>query len=68
MAGLIFRDDVYAVKRGGEVIPFLPKEYALFRYLYENKNRAFSREQPLEAPTDRTVVDHVYRMRKKLSV
>lgn len=73
MAGLVFRDDEYAVQRGGEVITFLPKEYALFRYLYENKNRAFSREQlldrvwPLEAPTDRTVDDHVYRIRKKLS-
>lgn len=60
--------------KGEEEITFLPKEYALFRYLYENKNRAFSREDllnrvwALEAPTDRTVDDHVYRLRKKLSV
>ncbi|MCX7570727.1 winged helix-turn-helix domain-containing protein [Tumebacillus sp. DT12] len=74
MVSIQFRDDEYKVERGGEVIALLPKEYALFRCLYENKNRAFSREQllnqvwALEAPTDRTVDDHVYRLRKKLSV
>jgi DNA-binding winged helix-turn-helix (wHTH) protein len=50
----------------------LPKEFALFEYLLLNKGVTLSREQLLDAvwsmesPTDRTVDDHIYRLRKKL--
>ncbi|WP_270180992.1 winged helix-turn-helix domain-containing protein [Alkalihalobacillus sp. CinArs1] len=61
------------VRYGSEEVTLLPKEYQLFRYLYERENRVFSRDELLdavwamEAPTDRTVDDHVYRLRKKLT-
>lgn len=71
--GLItWSDDTYQIHYAGETIILLPKEYALFQYLYTWKNRAFSRSDlldrvwPLEEPTDRTVDDHIYRLRKKL--
>ncbi len=67
-----FQADAYTVAYAGECIPLLPKEYALFAYLYEHSNRTFSREELLDAvwgleePSDRTVDDHIYRLRKKL--
>ncbi|ASJ57366.1 transcriptional regulator [Brevibacillus formosus] len=71
--GLItWSDDMYQIHYGGETVVLLPKEYALFQFLYTWKNRAFSRSDlldrvwPLEEPTDRTVDDHIYRLRKKL--
>lgn len=71
--GLItWSDDTYEIHYGGETIVLLPKEYALLQFLYTWKNRAFSRNDlldrvwPLEEPTDRTVDDHIYRLRKKL--
>ncbi|WP_064202320.1 winged helix-turn-helix domain-containing protein [Brevibacillus brevis] len=71
--GLItWSDDTYQIHYAGETIVLLPKEYALFQYLCTWKNRAFSRSDlldrvwPLEEPTDRTVDDHIYRLRKKL--
>lgn len=71
--GLItWSDDTYEIQYAGETIVLLPKEYALFQFLYTWKNRAFSRGDlldrvwPLEAPTDRTIDDHIYRLRKKL--
>jgi Response regulators consisting of a CheY-like receiver domain and a winged-helix DNA-binding domain len=66
-----FDPDTYQVSYAGESLPLLPKEFALLRYLYEHAGRSFSREAlldavwPLEAPTDRTVDDHIYRLRKK---
>ncbi|MFC4307154.1 winged helix-turn-helix domain-containing protein [Cohnella boryungensis] len=66
-------DTCQAVYAGGS-IQLLPKEFALLRFLYEHAGRAFSREElldavwPLEAPVDRTVDDHIYRIRKKISV
>jgi len=72
--GLIqFDSDTYRASYAGESVQLLPKEFALFRYLYENAGRSFSREQlldavwPLESPSDRTVDDHVYRLRGKLA-
>ncbi|MGG1662465.1 winged helix-turn-helix domain-containing protein [Brevibacillus sp. NRS-1366] len=72
--GLItWSDETYEVQYAGETITLLPKEYALFQYLYTWKNRTFSRENlldrvwPLEDPTDRTIDDHIYRLRKKLA-
>lgn len=71
--GLItWSDDTYQIHYAGETIVLLPKEYALFQFLYTWKNRAFSRNDlldrvwSLEEPTDRTVDDHIYRLRKKL--
>ncbi|WP_277423812.1 winged helix-turn-helix domain-containing protein [Staphylospora marina] len=51
---------------------FLPKEYALLEFLARHPGRTFSRAQLLdqvwtmENPVDRTVDDHVFRLRKKL--
>lgn len=56
----------------GITIELLPKEFALLQFLYRNKGLAFSREHlldkvwPLEYPVERTVDDHIYRLRKKL--
>jgi tetratricopeptide (TPR) repeat protein len=50
----------------------LAKEFALLHFLYANKDKAFTRSQlldrvwPLEYPVERTVDDHIYRLRKKL--
>ncbi|WP_150265570.1 winged helix-turn-helix domain-containing protein [Paenibacillus tepidiphilus] len=58
---------------GGEAVELLPKEFALLRFLYRGRGRVFSREQlldqvwPLEYPVERTVDDHIYRLRKKLA-
>ncbi|REE93167.1 transcriptional regulator [Paenibacillus taihuensis] len=63
----------YQAAFAGESIQLLPKEFALFRFLYENAGRSFSRDElleavwPLEAPSDRTVDDHIYRVRKKMA-
>lgn len=68
-----FEADSHQVTHAGEHIQLLPKEFLLLRFLYEHAGRSFTREQlldavwPLEAPVDRTVDDHVYRLRKKLS-
>ncbi|HEY4392118.1 MAG TPA: winged helix-turn-helix domain-containing protein [Paenibacillus sp.] len=62
----------YKVSAEGITIVLLPKEFALLQFLYRNKGRTFSREQlldnvwPLEYPVERTVDDHIYRLRKKL--
>ncbi|KGP91990.1 hypothetical protein N780_15605 [Pontibacillus chungwhensis BH030062] len=53
-------------------IQLLPREFQLFQYLYKWPSRIFTRDElldavwNLEAPTDRTVDDHIYRVRKKL--
>jgi len=68
-----FDPDRYEAVYGGERIQLLPKEFALLRYLYEHAGRSFSREAlleavwPLEEPSDRTVDDHIYRVRKKVA-
>lgn len=62
----------YKVTAEGITIELLPKEFALLQFLYSNRGRTFSREQlldkvwPLEYPVERTVDDHIYRLRKKL--
>lgn len=62
----------YSVTAEGITIELLPKEFALLQFLYRNRGRTFSREQlldkvwPLEYPVERTVDDHIYRLRKKL--
>ncbi|QJD84599.1 winged helix-turn-helix domain-containing protein [Cohnella herbarum] len=60
------------VTADGLTIDLLPKEFALLQFLYRNRGRTFNREQlldnvwPLEYPVERTVDDHIYRLRKKL--
>ncbi|MCQ4088030.1 helix-turn-helix domain-containing protein [Saccharibacillus sp. JS10] len=72
MSNLTFNDERLYIESHGTHISLLSKEYALFRFLYIHVNRVFSREQLLdrvwagEYPVDRTVDDHVYRLRKKL--
>lgn len=62
----------YKVTGDGITIELFPKEFTLFQFLYKNRGRTFSREQlldkvwPLEYPVERTVDDHIYRLRKKL--
>jgi DNA-binding winged helix-turn-helix (wHTH) protein len=64
--------ETFTAVYAGETIHLLPKEYALLEFLYRNRNRPFSRQElldrvwGLEEPTDRTVDDHIYRLRKKL--
>lgn len=65
-------EDNLAVTCGSRSIRLLPKEFALLAFLHRNSGRVFTRDQLLdavwanEAPIDRTVDDHVYRLRKKL--
>lgn len=72
MMRFIFFAEQGMVQIGGEAISLLPKEYALLYYLYRHVNQLCTREQllnavwPMEYPTDRTVDDHIYRLRKKL--
>ncbi|MFF2912677.1 winged helix-turn-helix domain-containing protein [Paenibacillus sp. NPDC057934] len=69
---LELHDHEYKVTAEGLTVELLPKEFALLRFLYLNRGRTFSREQlldkvwPLEYPVERTVDDHIYRLRKKL--
>ncbi|MGB8954785.1 MAG: winged helix-turn-helix domain-containing protein [Tumebacillaceae bacterium] len=66
-----FHEKDFSITHGPDKIVMLPKEYALLHFLYANKNQPFTREDlldrvwPLEAPVDRTVDDHIYRLRKK---
>jgi len=63
----------YTVGWRGHTIVLLPKEYALLQYLYSNAGQTLSRVQlldnvwTLESPVDRTVDDHVYRLRRKMA-
>ncbi|WP_019637633.1 winged helix-turn-helix domain-containing protein [Paenibacillus fonticola] len=73
MERLIFDPSGYKVKWGAESIGLLAKEFALLQFLYRHRDRAFTRDQLLdqvwtmEFPVERTVDDHIYRLRKKLS-
>ncbi|NGZ76263.1 winged helix-turn-helix domain-containing protein [Saccharibacillus alkalitolerans] len=72
MSAITFDDSRFEAECGGIRLELLAKEYALLRFLYTHANLVFSREQlldrvwPGEYPVDRTVDDHVYRLRKKL--
>jgi DNA-binding winged helix-turn-helix (wHTH) protein len=65
-------EDNFQLSLAGTTITLLPKEFALFYFLYQHHDQTFTRESlldhvwPLEEPVDRTVDDHVYRLRKKL--
>jgi DNA-binding winged helix-turn-helix (wHTH) protein len=68
----LFSDD-YILKYRAEEIQLLRKEFQLFECLFRNPSRVFTRAElleivwPQEGPTDRTVDDHIYRIRKKLN-
>lgn len=72
MEKIQFSKTDYNITYRSEKIVFLPREYHLFKYLYQNPSRIFSREEllnavwPMENPVDRTVDDHIYRVRKKI--
>lgn len=72
MEKIKFSNTGYEVTYRSEEIIFLPREYQLFKFLYQNPSRIFSREElldavwPMEDPVDRTVDDHIYRVRKKI--
>ncbi|MGE7839845.1 winged helix-turn-helix domain-containing protein [Lysinibacillus sp. NPDC093712] len=72
MEKIQFSKTDYNVTYRSEKIAFLPREYQLFKFLYQNPSRIFSREEllnavwPMEDPVDRTVDDHIYRVRKKI--
>ncbi|MFC9710886.1 winged helix-turn-helix domain-containing protein [Paenibacillus sp. NPDC056933] len=69
---LQFDEGTYTVTRRADCIRLLAKEFALLHFLYKNKEKAFTRSQLLdrvwllEYPVERTVDDHIYRLRKKL--
>nr|WP_255461910.1 winged helix-turn-helix domain-containing protein [Pseudalkalibacillus hwajinpoensis] len=73
MGDIQFFDGDFKVKYRSEEIGFLPKEFQLLQFLYQNPSQVFTREELLNAvwtmeePTDRTVDDHIYRVRKKLN-
>ncbi len=62
----------FSVSVDGKTITLLPKEFSLLQFLCENKKHSFPRAQLLDAvwglenPGERTVDDHVYRIRRKL--
>ncbi|GEN52644.1 winged helix-turn-helix domain-containing protein [Halobacillus faecis] len=72
MEKLKWVDHELKVKHGSEEVTLLPKEYQLLQYLWERPFQVFTRDDLLDAvwsmenPTDRTVDDHIYRLRKKL--
>ena len=72
MSDLIFNKIDYTITYKTDEIQLLPKEFELFQFLYQHPNQTFSRNELLdyiwqmETPIDRTVDDHIYRLRKKL--
>ena len=71
---LYFDESTNSVHLKGTQIHFLKKEFDLFYFLYKNPNHTFTRNELLDAvwamesPSDRTVDDHIYRIRKKLKM
>lgn len=74
MAHIYFHEGDYTVSSSGGQVTLLSKEFALLYFLYRNQGKTFTREHlldqvwPLEYPGERTVDDHIYRLRKKLSL
>ena len=68
-----FDEGTYSVTTPSGKAMLLAKEYALLRFLYRHQGQTFTREHLLnqvwgmEYPSERTVDDHVYRIRKKLA-
>ncbi|WEG17888.1 winged helix-turn-helix domain-containing protein [Alkalihalophilus pseudofirmus] len=72
MDTLSFQLSTYSIEFANQQLTLLPKEFDLLHFLYRHPNQVFSRDKLLDAvwgegtPTDRTVDDHIYRVRKKL--
>ena len=49
MEKIKFSNTAYKVTYRSEEIIFLPREYQLFKFLYQNPSRIFSREELLDA-------------------
>ncbi|WP_310551507.1 winged helix-turn-helix domain-containing protein [Paenibacillus glufosinatiresistens] len=70
---LELNENGYTASAAGVTVTLLPKEFALLRFLVQGRDRAFTREHlldavwPLEYPVERTVDDHIYRLRRKLA-
>ncbi|AIF65614.1 hypothetical protein GZ22_02425 [Terribacillus saccharophilus] len=73
MRYISFQSDHSQISYASEKIKLLPKEYELFQLLYQHPSQIFSRQAlldrlwPMSDPVDRTVDDHIYRLRKKLA-
>ncbi|WP_199617576.1 winged helix-turn-helix domain-containing protein [Paenibacillus alkalitolerans] len=69
-----FDKGTFSVTWNGQSVALLPKEFELLEFMHRHSGQTLSREQllhavwPLQFPTDRTVDDHVYRLRKKLAL
>ncbi|MFD2442526.1 winged helix-turn-helix domain-containing protein [Bacillus sp. CGMCC 1.16607] len=63
----------YSITYNNINISFYPKEFQLLYFLYSNSHQVFSRDHLLEkiwsneSPIDRTIDDHIYRIRKKIN-
>ncbi len=74
MSRIEFDKGTLSVTWNGETVALLPKEYELLAYMHRHAGQTLSRDQllqavwPLQFPTDRTVDDHVYRVRRKLGM
>ncbi|QHW29920.1 winged helix-turn-helix transcriptional regulator [Paenibacillus rhizovicinus] len=72
MAPIWFDPAALTVSCGPETATLLAQEYALLKFLYDRRGQVFSREQLLDRvwpdryPDERTVDDHIYRIRRKL--
>lgn len=71
--GLLWDEESYELKYGGETIPTTPKEFLLVGLLLKNPNKVFSRSHLLETiwgnktyTEDRTVDSHIRNIRDKL--
>lgn len=73
MTPIWFDPAALTVSCGTETAALLAQEYALLKYLYDRRGQVFSREQLLDRvwpdryPDERTVDDHIYRIRRKLA-
>ena len=72
MPHIWFDPGALAVSCGPVTVTLLAKEYALLKFLYDRRGQVFARAQlldhvwPSQYPDERTVDDHVYRIRRKL--
>jgi len=68
---LNFQNENFTVSHDSTIIQLLKKEFELLNFLYNHAGQSFTREQlldavwPMQSPVDRTVDDHIYRLRKK---
>jgi two-component system response regulator ResD len=76
LGGLVIDTDAHVIRAAGEPIELTPREYTLLEFLATTPGRVYSREQLLanvwessvEWQAQATVDEHVYRIRRKLTV